>query len=222
MWSWPSLCFHRIKSDDSANTPSAWRGEIFDFVYWGGEFCRQVGHFLPGLTVSKHQCAPLSPGCWETSVCWWNRSPHCLHPPTTHTRESAAPKDYLALPDLDPFPSWPREKPTTASGASKLSWFPASPLPEPFSLSFLRFFFSFSFFTDVDPLSVLSVLAKTPQLRTNPQEHKNLFRPTRAPPAGGETPHLVGFWGWTCRVCVWCQACRGIHRPYRNCQWFVS
>ncbi len=34
--------------------------------------------------------------------------------------------------------------------------------------------------------------------------------------------HLVGFWGWTCRVCVWCLACRGIHRPYRNCRWFVS
>lgn len=56
---------------------------------------------------------------------------------------------------------WEHSRRTTASGASKLSWFPASPLPEPFSLSFLRFFFSFSFFTDADPLSLLSVLGKT-------------------------------------------------------------
>lgn len=79
-------------------------------------------------------------------------------------------------------------KPTTASGASKLSWFPASPLPEPFSLSFLRFFFSFSFFTEADPLSVLSVIAET-ELINKPTRSQAKYNLTQA---GGSMNHLTG------------------------------
>lgn len=109
-------------------------------------------------------------------------------------------------------------KHTTASGASMLSWFPASLLPEPFSLSFLRFFFSFSFLTDAEPLSLLSVnWGKKSYVIMNLTIGVHfIVNPVIC------TSYQAGFWEWTCRVCVWCLACRGIHRPYRNCRLFVS
>lgn len=60
---------------------------------------------------------------------------------------------------------------TTASGASMSLWFPASPLPEPFSLSFFLFFLSFSFFSFTQLLS-LSAFQTDQQIKQEPQRFK--------------------------------------------------
>lgn len=77
-----------------------------------------------------------------------------------------------------------------------MSLFPASPLPEPFSLSFLRFFFSFSFFADADPLSLLSVVGKADQSFLNHLSwiyHCMSIRSFKGLFTMRQNSHLVGF-----------------------------